>query len=63
SISRTTRQSNRMDKASTHPYAVEAILSSRLRQKRSGAEQREFLVKWADRELGQTWESRSSLAD
>ncbi|PHJ21810.1 hypothetical protein CSUI_004342, partial [Cystoisospora suis] len=48
---------------STHPYSVEAILDSRLRHKRNGTKEREFLVKWTDPELGRTWESRSVLAD
>lgn len=48
--------------ADVHPYAIETILSSRQRTKRNGTTERQFLVKWQDTSLGETWENYETLS-
>ncbi|PHJ23029.1 dna rna polymerases superfamily protein [Cystoisospora suis] len=56
-------RSRGLDGADMHPYCIEAILESRERKKRDGTSERQFLVKWKDSELGETWENYGTLCD
>ncbi|PHJ26048.1 retrotransposon ty3-gypsy subclass [Cystoisospora suis] len=56
-------RTRRAEEPDAHPYAVETILATRERKRRDGTAERQFLVKWKDPELGETWENHGTLSD